>query len=198
MTEDIQGNDLHFDQAGTGPTILFLHDDPTQQATLFRDCAPLVASYFRVVVVLTPTATSGHAQVVSLLKQLGIGRAVAIAIGRANHTLIDLLEKYPDRIAAASFVADKLLAQELHNRTDNPRVHALLRSGRRTSVAKAMARTRKPASAYGAVQAWSARLVDGCRAGIRTCSGLLARLDLPGLIALEDDGDDEEVATDTL
>jgi len=196
MTAHIQGNDLRFDQAGTGPTILFLHDDPTKQEALLKDCSPLAASNLRVVVALIAPADNGSTQVVTLLKQLGIGRAVVIAIGRVNHTLIDLLEKHPDRIAAASFVADRALAQELRNSTDNPRIHALLRSGRRTSVAKAVARTRRPASAYGAVQAWSARIVDGCRSGIRNCAGLLARLELPGLIQLDDDGDDEEIVSD--
>lgn len=196
MTTHIQGNDLRFDQAGTGPTILFLHDDPTKQEALLKDCSPLAASNLRVVVALITPADGGSTQVVTLLKQLGIGRAVVIAIGKVNHTLIDLLEKHPDRIAAASFVADKALAQELRSSTDNPGIHALLRSGRRTSVAKAVARTRRPVSAYGAVQAWSARIVDGCRSGIRNCAGLLARLELPGLIQLDDDGDDEEIVSD--
>ena len=197
MTVPVQGSDLHFDQAGSGPTILFLHDDPARQETLFKDCSRLAASNLRVVVALTTPADSST-QVATLLKQLGIGRTVAIAIGKANHTLIDLLEKHSDRIAAASFVADNALARELRNSTDNPRIHALLRSGRRSSVAKAVARTRRPASAYGAVQAWSARIVDGCRSGIRNCAGLLARLELPGLIQLDDGGDDEEIATDPL
>lgn len=191
MTEHLPGNDLRYDQAGTGPTILFLHDDPTRQAALLEDCSPLTASNLRVVVALTTSADSGSAQVVTLLKQLGIGRVVAIAIGSANHTLIDLLEKHPDRIAAASFVADKALAKALRKRTDNPRIHALLRSGRRANIAQAVAKARQPASAYGAAKAWSARIVDGCRSGIKSCSGLLARLDLPGLIQL-DDGEDED------
>lgn len=197
MNLHIQRSDLHFDQAGTGPTFLFLHDDPTEQKTLFQDCSTLAASNLRVVVALVSPADSGSAQVVSLLKQLGIGRAVVIAIGKANHTLIDLLETHPDRVAAASFVADKALAQELRNSTSDPGIQSLLRSSRRTSVAKAVARARRPASAYGAVRNWSARIVDGCRSGIKNCAGLLARLELPGLIQL-DDGDDEEVVTDAL
>lgn len=197
MTAHIQGNNLHFDQAGTGPTILFLHDDPTKQEALLKDCAPLAASNLRVVVALTTLADKGSTQIVTLFKHLGIGRAVVIAIGKANHTLISLLEKHPDRIAAASFVADKGFAKELRNSTDNPRIHALLRSGRQTSVARAVASTRRAACAYGAVQAWSARIVDGCRAGLKNCSGLLTRLELPGLIQL-DDGEDEDVVTDSL
>lgn len=191
MTVPIQGSDLHFDQAGSGPAILFLHDDPAKQQALFRDCTPLAAKNLRVVVALTAPADNNGSQVVNLLKQLGIGRAVVIAIGKANHILIDLLEQHPDRVVAASFVADKALAEELRNRTANPRIHALLRSGRRASVAKAVAKVRKPVSAYSAVQAWTARIVDSCRSGIRSCSGLLARLELPGLIHL-DDGDDED------
>lgn len=197
MTEHLPGNDLRYDQAGTGPTILFLHDDPTRQAALLEDCSPLTASNLRVVVALTTSADSGSAQVVTLLKQLGIGRVVAIAIGSANHTLIDLLEKHPDRIAAASFVADKALAKALRKRTDNPRIHALLRSGRRANIAQAVAKARQPVSAYGAVKAWSARIVDSCRSGIRGCSGLLARLDLPGLIQLDDNEDDEQIVSET-
>lgn len=197
MTAPLQGHDLRFDQAGTGPTILFLHDDPARQEALLKDCSALAASKLRVVVaLLTPTA-SGGTQVLALMKQLGIGRAVMIAIGSANYTLIDLLEKHPDRIAAASFVADQSLVRSLRGSTNDPHIHALLRSGHRKSVAKAVARTRRPASAYSAARAWSARIVDSCRAGIRNCSGLLARLELPGLIQL-DEGDDEEIVTESL
>lgn len=198
MNLHIQRSDLHFNQAGTGPTFLFLHDDPTEQEALFQDCSALAASNLRVVVALVPPADSGSTQVVNLLKQLGIGRAVVIAIGKANHTLIDLLETHPDRVAAASFVADKALAQELRNSTSDSGIQALLRSSRRTSVAKAVARARKPASAYSAVRSWSARIVDGCRAGIKNCAGLLARLELPGLIQLDEGEDDEEIATNAL
>lgn len=196
MLTPLQTNDLHFDQAGAGPTILFLHDDPARQETLVKNCAPLAASNLRVVVALI--TSDGCLPVITLLKQLGIGRAVVIAIGKANHTLIDLLERHPDRIAAASFVADKTLARELRDSTDNPRIHALLRSGRRTSIATAVTRVRRPASAYGAVQAWSARLVESCRAGIRNCAGLLARCELPGLIQLDDGGDDEEIVSESV
>ena len=194
MTPHTQGNGLPFAQAGTGPAILFLHDDPTRQETLFRDCAVLAASNLRAVVALVNPAGSGSAQVVTLMKQLGIGRAVVVAIGQANHILIDLLEKHPERIAAASFVADKALTRELRTRTDDPRILALLRSGRQTSIARAVARARRPASAYGAVQAWSARIVDSCRAGIKGCSARLARLELPGLMQLDDSDEDEVVS----
>lgn len=193
MNARIQEPDLVYDQIGAGPTALFLHDDPARHATLLNDCAPLVASKLRVVVVLLAGTTGDSTPVIALLKQLGIGRAVVIAIGKGNHTLIDLLDKHPERIAAASFVADKALAKELHRCTDNPQIQALLQSGRQTSVAKAVARTRRPASAYGAVQAWAARIVDGCRTGVRNCSALLAGLDLPGLIAFDDGSDDEEI-----
>lgn len=198
MITHLHGNDLHFDQAGTGPTFLFLHDDPTRQAVLFDDCSPLAASNLRVVVALIAPADNGSTQVVNLLKHLGIGRAVVIAIGKANHTLIDLLETHPDRIAAASFVAGRALAQDLRNSTNDPGIQALLRSSRRTSVARAVARARRPASSYSAVQAWSARIVDSCRAGIKNCAGLLAHLELPGLIQLDDGEDVEEIVTDSL
>lgn len=197
MIPQSQDSSLHYDLTGNGPTILFLHDGPDRQETLFRDCAPLAASRLRVVVALLASTDSGSTQVIALLKQLGVGRAVVVAIGRANHTLIELLEQHPERIAAASFVADRDLARELHNSTTNPEVHALLRSGRRPSIATAVARARYPDSAYGAVQSWAARIVESWRTGIRTCSALLASLELPGLIEL-DDGEDEETVSDTL
>jgi len=198
MTPHTHGSNLRFDQAGNGPAILFLHDDPARQETLFRDCSPLAGSRLRVVVALIASAENGSAQVLALLKQLGVGRAVVVAIGRANYTLIDLLEKNPNRIAAASFVADKGLARELHSRTSDPKIHALLRSGRQSSIATAVAKACRPKTAYGAVQSWAARIVDSCRTGIRSCSALLASLELPGLIQLDDGGDDEEIVSDTL
>ena len=196
MSSRNQGPELVYDQIGSGPTALFLHDDPARHAALLNDCAPLAASKLRVVVALVTGATSDSTAVIALLKQLGIGRAVVIAIGKGNHTLIDLLEKHPERIAAASFVADKALAKELRTCTDNPRIHALLRSGRRASVATAVAKARRPTSPYGAVQAWAARIVDGCRTGLRNCSALLAGLELTGLIQFDDGSDDEETVSE--
>jgi len=198
MLTHMHGHDLHFDQAGSGPTFLFLHDDPARQDSLFRDCSPLATTRLRVVVALIAPADRGSAQVITLLKQLGIGRAVVIAIGKANYTLIDLLDKHPDRIAAAGFVADQALARELRQRTANPRSRALLRRGRRSSVARALASTQRSASSYSAVQDWTARLVDSCRAGIKNCSWLLAHLDLPGLLQLDHDEDSDEIVTDCL
>ncbi len=192
-----QKQELVFDQVGTGPTVLFLHDDPARQATLLKDCAPLVASKLRVIVALLTEADGDSVAVITLLKQLGVGRAVVIAIGRANHTLIELLDKHPERIAAASFVADKAMVKELRNRTNNPQIHSLLRSKRQSSVAKAVARTKRPASAYGAVRTWAARIVDGCRSGIRNCSVILAGLELPGLMQFDDGSDVEEVVSET-
>jgi NAD(P)-dependent dehydrogenase (short-subunit alcohol dehydrogenase family) len=163
---------------------------------LLNDCAPLAASKLRVVVALVTGATSDSTAVIALLKQLGIGRAVVIAIGKGNHTLIDLLERHPERIAAASFVADKALAKALRSCTENPRIHGLLRNGRQRNIARAVAKTRRPVSAYGAVQAWAGRIVDGCRTGIRNCSALLAGLELTGLIQFDDGGDDEETVSE--
>jgi pimeloyl-ACP methyl ester carboxylesterase len=191
MSRQISGNDLYFDQVGTGPAVLVLHDDPARQADLLNDCAPLAAAHLRVVVALIEPANSDSARVIALLKRLGIGRAVAIAVGQANRTLVELLEQHPDRFAAASFVADQPLVEELCQCTDHPRIHALLRSGRQASLVRALISTRPPATAYGAVQLWAARIVEGCRSGIKNCAGLLARIDLPGLIQF-DDGDDEE------
>lgn len=197
MNAIIPGNDFQFDQIGTGPTVLVLHDDPARQQALLDDCAPLAAR-LRVVVVRLDHGVDAGAKVVALMKGLGIGRAVAIAIGTANYTLVNLLEKHSNRIAAASFVADRALAQALRKHTDEPRIHALLRSGRRASIARAVARTCPSASTGGAVREWAARIVYGCRAGIRNCAGVLTGLELPGLIQLDDGEELEEVAADSL
>lgn len=193
MTAQNPGQDLIFSQTGSGPAILFLHTDPARQQALFHSCANLTASRLKVVVALVAPGGDETRQIITLLKQLGIGRAVVIALGTANQTLVELLERHPERIAAASFVADRTLAHELRQRTNNPRIHALLRSGQQTSLAQALANAR-PVSAYGAVQAWSTRIVAQCRNGIKSCSALLSRLDLPGLIQFEDgDRGEEEV-----
>jgi len=197
MNANIRGNDLHFDQAGKGPAIIVLHDDPGRQQALLDDCAPLAASHFKVTVVLTPPADHGCAPVVTLMKHLGIGRAVVIAIGRANYTLVDLMERHPERVVAASFVAGEALARELSEIASNPRSRAMLRSGACQSVARVLAGTRRGMSASDALRTWAARLVDGCRSGIRNCSALLPRLELPGVIHLDDDEEEEAFASET-
>lgn len=178
---------LRFDLAGEGPAILVLHDDPARQQSLLEDCVPLTAARLRLVVGLVDGEGDGTARVLTLMRQLGIGRAVVIAIGTANRTLVELLDRHPERVAAATFVADRALVRELLEVTDNLKVRDLLRHRRQPNITRAVTSSCRKINAYEAVRGWSARLVDLGRSGVRSCSALLPRLELPGLMQLDED-----------
>ena len=113
---------LNFEQDGTGPAIVFIHDGPDNQSISDPRFAALAKAGFRIIVTnLRGLARGGEATVddltgdaVTLLNYLGLGRAVIFGIGRGGCVLLNLLEKHPARIAASSLVIPPAMAASLH------------------------------------------------------------------------------------
>ncbi|MBE0502710.1 MAG: alpha/beta hydrolase [Desulfuromonadales bacterium] len=113
---------LDFEQNGSGPAIVFIHDGSDNSAISDRGFAALVQAGFRVIVTnLRGLAQYGEATVddlsgdaVALLNYLGIGRAVIFGVGRGGCVLLNLLEKHPERVVGSSLVIPPDMAASLH------------------------------------------------------------------------------------
>lgn len=118
---------LDFEQDGTGPAIIFIHDGADNRAISDPCLATLAKVGFRVILTnLRGLAQCSKATVddltsdaVSLLNALGIGRAVIFGIGRGSCVLLNLLEKHPKRVAGSSLVIPATMAASLHRFAEN-------------------------------------------------------------------------------
>lgn len=121
---------LDFEQNGTGPAILFIHDNEENTAITDQRFVSLAKAGFRVILTnLRGLAQSGETTIdaltgdaVALLNYLGIGRAVIFGIGRGGCVLLNLLEKHPERIVASSLVIPPAMAKSLHHFTGRKRL----------------------------------------------------------------------------
>jgi pimeloyl-ACP methyl ester carboxylesterase len=112
---------LDFEQNGTGPAIVFIHDGADNSAISDRGFAALVHAGFRVILTnLRGLTQSGGATIddlssdaIALLNYLGIGRAVIFGVGRGGCVLLNLLEKHPERIVGSSLVIPPGMAASL-------------------------------------------------------------------------------------
>jgi pimeloyl-ACP methyl ester carboxylesterase len=127
---------LDFEQNGTGPAIVFIHDGLDNRAISDPRFTNLVKAGFRVILTnLRGLARYGEATVedftndaVALLNNLGLGRAVIFGIGRGGCVLLNLLEQHPERIAGSSLVIPSAMAASLHRFAGRNGLHETLRT----------------------------------------------------------------------
>jgi len=120
MNVNLNGVTLSYETVGSGPSILFIHDGADSKAIKAQHFTRLAQAGFRVVFTsLHGFAAAGETPLreltrdaVALLNYLGIGRAVILGVGRGGYVLLDLLERYPGRVAAASLVVHEGTATE--------------------------------------------------------------------------------------
>lgn len=109
MLATIHGYQHSYEELGSGPAILVLHDG-TSDATLLDSHLNLLASCGHRVIITNPLRTAAAEprniaqRLLDLLNYLGIGRVLVIAVGDAA-TLRALLAHAPQRVVAASRVA---------------------------------------------------------------------------------------------
>lgn len=209
MNENIHAGMLHYEDFGTGPTVVILHDYPSNRELREGPCEALVEAGCRVVVT-NPAGLGGSRwegvdpgacsdRVAALLNCLGIGRAVFIGISLGGYVLLDLLERFPARVAEASFVLSPDLAADLRRRAGRPEVLAAVREGRFDDLGKVFPATlpEPPASRLAPAQlhrlrAWAGnvrqRSLGLARRGRKDCAALLGRLELPPLFVEGEEG----------
>jgi len=143
MQATINGMTMSYDDCGTGPAVVLLHDFPLCRHQWKPQVVPLVDAGYRVI---TPDLRGfGESELASplysmetladdiagLLGYLGIGRAVVIGMSMGGYVLLSLLERHPQRLAAAAFVAGRCRADNVEEKSRRTQQLALLQAGKR-------------------------------------------------------------------
>jgi len=149
MEATINGIRLAYDDCGSGPAVVLIHGFPLCRRMWRPQVEALTAADYRVV---TPDlrgfgdseAPDGPCtmeifadDVAGLLDYLGIERAIVGGMSMGGYVLLNLLERYPERIGAALFLVTRAAADDEPGRM------------RRTALAREVAEGR-PAAVSGA------------------------------------------------
>lgn len=122
------GPTLACDDLGSGFPLLLIHGFPLNRKMWQPQLAPLAAAGYRVIAPDlpgfgdTPAPAASYSMdgfadsIVAHLDRLGIDRAAVGGMSMGGYILLDLLERYPDRIAAACFIATKSGADDEEGR----------------------------------------------------------------------------------
>ena len=188
---------LEFEQKGTGPAIVFIHDGADNHAISEPCFAALVKAGFRVILTnlrgldqggeVTVDDLTGDA--VALLNYLGLGRAVVFGIGRGGCVLLNLLEKHPARIVASSLVIPPAMGASLHRFADQDGLLKRLRTESATPLLRELFNA-VPVMPAGtplltelpALRAWLDQLTKLSQRQKKSPLSLLAELQLPLLL----------------
>lgn len=119
MKTEINGISMSYDDLGSGPPVVLLHGFPlnrqmwrlqTRALTQagFRFIAPDLRGFGETDAPEGPYSMSLLADdVVALLDQLGIGRAVIGGMSMGGYVLLNLLDRHPDRFIGACFITTR-------------------------------------------------------------------------------------------
>lgn len=188
---------LNFEQNGTGPAIVFIHDGEDNCAISDPRFVALVKAGFRII--LTNLRGLTHARestvddlsgdAVTLLNYLGIGRAVIFGIGRGSCVLLNLLEKHPERIVASSLVIPPAMAKSLRGVAGRKDLLATLRTGSAAPLLRELfnAEETKPTTTpeltkIPALRGWLDQFANRPKQPEKSGLVLLAELQLPLLL----------------
>ncbi len=120
----INGINLTWDDAGSGPTVLLIHGFPLCRTLWRPQATALTAAGYRV---LAPDlrgfgqsdagTDSGSMDqyaddLVELLDHLGIEQVAAVGMSMGGYVLLNLLERFPHRISAAVFAVTRSLPDD--------------------------------------------------------------------------------------
>lgn len=120
----INGISLCYDDVGEGPAIVLLHGFPLCRSMWRSQIAPLVAAGYRV---LVPDLRGfGESEVyegsysmelfaddvINLLDDLGVSRALIVGMSMGGYILLNLLERYAERVSGAVFSCTKSTADD--------------------------------------------------------------------------------------
>ena len=146
MKACITGNWLAYDDVGVGPAVILLHSFPLCRQMWNPQVKALSAEGFRVVAPdLRGFGESSTGEenfelerltddVNDLMSYLGIGRAVMVGISMAGGLLIDMLERYPQRIAATCFLSPAMQPGDAAEEIRRLDLAEMIREGHRATV----------------------------------------------------------------
>ena len=119
MNELINGFTMAYDDNGAGPAVLLIHGFPLNRRMWLTQTEALVAAGYRII---TPDLRgfgesdapgSGYSMdlfaddMIALFDHLGIERAVVGGMSMGGYVLLNMLERYRERIAAACFIVTR-------------------------------------------------------------------------------------------
>lgn len=119
MKASINGFEMAFEDAGSGPSVVLLHGFALNRQMWRKQVGPLVGSGFRVITpdlrgfgesgapVGSYTMSDFADDTIGLLDYLGVGRAVVCGMSLGGYILFELLSRYPARLAGACFVVSQ-------------------------------------------------------------------------------------------
>jgi pimeloyl-ACP methyl ester carboxylesterase len=117
-----------FDDCGQGPAVLLIHGFPLNRQMWQSQLLPIANAGYRVIAPdlrgfgASDTPPDGYSMdgfaddLIALLDALQIDRAVVGGMSMGGYILLDLLERFPDRIEAACFIATKSSADDEEGR----------------------------------------------------------------------------------
>jgi len=151
MKAAINGINLAYDEAGSGPAVVLIHGYPLCRQMWRPQVEALVAAGYRVVTLDLrgfgeseasdgPYSMSVFADdVAALLTHLGIERAVIGGMSMGGYVLLNLVERYPQRLTAAMFLVTRAAADDEPGRMRRSSMAAEIAAGRPKIVTDAFA-----------------------------------------------------------
>jgi pimeloyl-ACP methyl ester carboxylesterase len=146
MKACINGNWLAYDDVGCGPAVILVHSFPLCRQMWQSQIEALSGQGMRVVAPdlrgfgesiyagecfsLTALADDINA----LMSYLGIGRAVMVGVSMAGGILLDMLERYPQRVAATCFLSPAMQPSDAAEQIRRYDLAELVREGHRPTA----------------------------------------------------------------
>jgi pimeloyl-ACP methyl ester carboxylesterase len=146
MKACINGNWLAYDDVGCGPAVILIHSFPlcrqmwqAQVEALsgqgMRVVAPDLRGFGESVCVEESFSLAALSDDInSLMSYLGIGRAVMVGISMAGGVLLDMLERYPQRVAATCFLSPAMQPSDAAEQVRRFDLAELVREGHRPTA----------------------------------------------------------------
>ncbi|UPU35723.1 alpha/beta hydrolase [Geomonas paludis] len=124
MQLSINSTTLAYDDMGTGPAVILIHGFPLNRQMWQPQLQPIAAAGFRVIAPdlrgfgASDAPAGGYSMerfaddIIALLDALKIDKAVIGGMSMGGYILMNLLERYPDRVRAACFIATRSNADD--------------------------------------------------------------------------------------
>lgn len=151
MKAFINGISIGYDDHGRGPAVVLVHGLGLNRRMWqhqieslaghgFRAIVPDLRGFGESVAPAGPFDMASHADdLAKLLRYLGIGRAVICGMSMGGYVLMELLERHPQRVAAAGFIATRCQADSAAEKTGRDTLVGMIMSGQRQATLKSFA-----------------------------------------------------------
>lgn len=151
MKASINGIQMACEDTGSGPAVVLIHGYPLCRQMWRPQVAALVAAGYRVVTLDLRGFGESEASdgpysmavfaddVANLLTCLGIERAVVGGMSMGGYVLLNLIERYPERVAAAMLLVTRAAADDEPGRMRRSSLAAEVAAGRPQVVTDAFA-----------------------------------------------------------